>query len=143
MARLTIGQASRSSGYSKSTLSRACKEGKISFTREGNTILIEQSELDRIFPAKQDATPRQNVLSNGANNASQPLGTSAEIAALRVELEMTKAALEREREAVAREREIADGLTRQLDTVTRLITDARPQVEADRPRRGFRWPWKS
>lgn len=143
MARLTIGQASRSSGYSKSTISRACKEGRISWEKDGNTILIDQSELDRVFPAKRDATPRQNVLSNGANIAAQPPGTDAEIAALRAELKAAHEMLERERQAVAREREIAEALTRQLDTVTRLITDARPQVEAAPPRRGFRWPWQS
>lgn len=136
MARLTIGQASRSSGYSKSTISRACKEGKISFTREGNTILIEQSELDRVFPAKRDATPRQNVLSNESNITTQPLGTDGEITALRAELEAAKQMLDRERQFI-------EILKDQLDTMKRLIPDNRPQVEAAPPRRGFRWPWQS
>jgi len=136
MARLTIGQASRSSGYSKSTISRACKEGKISFTREGNTILIEQSELDRVFPAKRDATPRQNVLSNESNITTQPPGTDGEITALRAELEAAKQMLDRERQFI-------EILKDQLDTMKRLIPDNRPQVEAAPPRRGFRWPWQS
>lgn len=143
MARLTIGQASRSSGYSKSTISRACKEGRISFTREGNTILIEQSELDRVFPAKRDATPPQNVLSNESNIAAQPTGTALEMALLQQEVNALRAALDRERQAVEREREISDNLARQMEALSRLITDARPQVEAAPPRRGFRWPWQS
>lgn len=108
----------------------------MSFTREGNTILIEQSELDRVFPAKRDATPRQNVLSNESNIAAQPPGTDGEITALRAELEAAKQMLDRERQFI-------EILKDQLDTMKRLIPDNRPQVEAAPPRRGFRWPWQS
>lgn len=134
MARLTIGQASKATGFSKSTISRACKEGRLSCEREGNTVLIDRSELLRVFPAKQDETPSRDVSHNGQNIAPQHLGTSSEIAVLQAELKAAREALDREREAVAREREIGEALTRQLDTMTRLIADSRPQ-------RRFRWPW--
>lgn len=134
MATLTIGQASKLTGFSKSTISRACKEHKLSFTREGNTVLIERSELLRLFPVKQAGTPSRDVSQNGKNIAPQHVETSVELAVLRAELAAAQDALVREREAVAREREIGENLTRQLDAMTRLIADSRPQ-------RRFRWPW--
>ena len=58
----SIGQAATATGKSKSTISRAIKNGRISAIRSDNgTYIIEPSELHRVFSAIADnssATPK-------------------------------------------------------------------------------------
>jgi len=56
---LTLGQASKTVGKSKPTISKAIKDGKLSAQKVDGVYQIEPSELLRVFPAisPQDSTP--------------------------------------------------------------------------------------
>lgn len=99
MAGLTLSQAAKASGKSKSTLSRAIKVGRLSATRldDGN-FSIDSAELFRAYPA----TPKNPYDERPIEQNATP--TSAE---LQSRVSMLEQLLEKEREAVAREREIS------------------------------------
>ena len=77
----SIGEAAKAVGVSKSTLSRAIKNGRISATRlEGGSYSIDPAELHRVYPpvaratvadAKSDATrnPEENPSATGVLQA--------------------------------------------------------------------------
>jgi TolA-binding protein len=61
---LTLGQAAKAASVSKSTLSRAIKEGRMSATRkEDGAYTIDPSELFRVYPAKS-ATDKTTVVND-------------------------------------------------------------------------------
>jgi len=68
---LTLGQAAKQSGVSKTAISRAIKSGRLSATRsESGDYQIDPAELFRVYPAsvnlntqtEQDATPKDATL---------------------------------------------------------------------------------
>jgi hypothetical protein len=68
---LTLGQAAKQSGVSKTAISRAIKSGRLSATRsESGDYQIDPAELFRVYPAsvnrdtqtEQDATPKDAAL---------------------------------------------------------------------------------
>jgi phage terminase Nu1 subunit (DNA packaging protein) len=72
---MTLGEASRQSGVSKGTLSKAIKTGKLSATRrEDKTWSIDTAELARYFEANQHRFPAGNA-------ESDPLETIPELRA--------------------------------------------------------------
>lgn len=91
-AELSLSQAAKATGKSKSTINRAIKNGKLSAMRhEDGTYSIAASELFRAFPSGTQ---------NGSEWASaQPADTTDGTAAVRVEA--LEAALQREREVNA------------------------------------------
>ena len=103
----TLGQASRTSGKAKSTLSRDIKIGKLSAARQENgQLLIDPAELARVYK------------SNGSNthqkNEPVPLGETL-FERLLAEKDARIAALEADKE----------DLRRRLDQATALLTDQR------------------
>lgn len=86
---LTIGEAAQQTGKSKSTLSRAIKQGKISASRnDDGSFSIEPAELFRVYKRAYDATAE--TAKNTKNDAPRnPIATpekDIEIATLRAEL---------------------------------------------------------
>jgi hypothetical protein len=66
---LTIGQAARAAGRSKSTVWRDIKSGKVSATRNSNgTVSIDPAELARVY-----SEPSGNGSGDGA---TKPAGTA-------------------------------------------------------------------
>lgn len=57
MKLLTLGEASKMTGKSKPTISKAIKDGKISANKVDGVFQIEVSELLRVYPAKADTSP--------------------------------------------------------------------------------------
>lgn len=124
MAGLSLSQAAKAAGRSKSTIGRAIKSGKLSAVRnDDDTFSIDPAELFRVFPR--------------TDSESVPLGQDGtgveqqEIKALRAELE-TEKALRNAAELLAEER------ARHIDDLRRMLPPpaAAPAV-ADRPAR----PW--
>lgn len=67
--KLSLSAAAREAGKSKSTISRAIKEGRLSaHPTEKGSYEIEPSELFRAFPR----TPSQPVVSNSAQPPAEP-----------------------------------------------------------------------
>ena len=120
---LSLSQAAKLTGKSKSTINRAIKTGKLSAARhEGGSYSIDPAELARAF----DVEPPEGAKRRDA----EPDGTRLleRIAAL-------EAMLNREREISADLKEDRDRWRQQA---TALLTDQRPT----RPIRIRWWPWR-
>lgn len=139
MASLTLSQAAKASGKSKSTLSRAIKMGRLSATRldDGN-FSIDPAELFRAYPATSNNPYDERPIEQGATPVP---------AELQSRISMLELLLEKEREAVAREREISADLKEDRDRwrqqAASLLADLRPQLAEPAPpaRRRAWWPF--
>lgn len=131
MADLSLSQAARLTGRSKSTIGRAIKAGRLSATRnEDGTFGINPAELLRAFP--QDAPEPAPQRSTGGS------GDRDETAELRARLAVAEAlAEERARALEAAERNLAD-LRRMLPLSAPILAPAPAPATADRPARP-RW----
>ncbi|AZY96046.1 hypothetical protein EOJ32_19845 (plasmid) [Paracoccus sp. Arc7-R13] len=93
MAGLTLSQASRALGKSKSTLNRAIKTGRLSATRnEDGTFSINPAELYRAFPEPSRNTLPERPKEPDRTTVPDDLGSR---------ISLLQQLLEREREAVA------------------------------------------
>lgn len=122
MPELSLSQAAKLTGKSKSTINRAIKSGRLSATRhEDGTYSIDPTELVRAF----DLEPPEGA----KRRDEEPDGTRLveRIAALEAML--------------SREREISDDLKEDRDRwrqqATALLTDQRPTTTALKW-----WPWR-
>ena len=80
----TLGQAAKATGKSKSTISKALKNGTISAEKGVNgAFKIDPSELHRVFPANS-IKERQQVTEN---TTKEHLETAVKLAQLEVRLE--------------------------------------------------------
>ena len=131
MAKLSLGQAAKLAGTSKTTLSRMLARGEISGTQRADSVWeIDASEIARVVDLKK--TPgRGRKVEAKAGAWVDPAPDAVDLAVLRVQLEAARERLaeavereqraeERAAEALRREREAADRLTR-------LIEDQRPR----------------
>lgn len=139
MAGLTLSQAAKASGKSKSTLSRAIKMGRLSANRldDGN-FSIDPAELFRVYPATLNNPYDERPIEQGAT----PVPTE-----LQNRISMLELLLEKEREAVTREREISADLKEDRDRwrqqAASLLADLRPGLAESTPqgRRRAWWPF--
>ena len=123
MAQLTLGQAAKRVGKSKSTLTRAIQNGKLSAQRQhDNSYGIDPAELFRVWPAtgaqQSEDAPHET-----------PEATQGDTAAvLQVKVEMLEAQVERERDTV-------EDLRRRLDRAEeRVFALSAPQATSETPK---------
>jgi len=146
MVGLTLSQAAKASGKSKSTLSRAIKMGRLSATRldDGN-FSIDPAELFRAYPATSNNPYDERPIEQGATVVSAAL--QSRISMLELLLEKEREAVAREREISAREREISADLKEDRDRwrqqAASLLADLRPQLAEPAPpaKRRAWWPF--
>lgn len=137
MGGLTLSQAAKASGKSKSTLSRAIKTGRLSATRldDGN-FSIDPAELFRVYPATATTPYDERPTERNATPASSELQRH---------IRLLEQLLEKERDTLAREREVAADLKEDRDRwrqqATSLLADQRPKPMASKRRHGW-WPWR-
>mgnify|MGYP002714412128 CR=1 FL=1 len=127
---LSLSAAAKEVDRSKSTLSRAIKEGRLSAVRcEDGSYRIDLAELYRVFPAPVP----QPTASNTTQPASERDGT------LRMQVEAAERERDREREERNREREqmqaTIDDLRTRLDRAESRIAGLLPAP----PIRQGRW----
>jgi|TARA_R110002020_G_C16309517_1_gene773713 excisionase family DNA binding protein len=117
---MTLGQAAKAVGKSKSTLTRAIHSGRLSAKRlEDRSYQIDPAELSRVFQVSPFET------GTVAHHAPPESNTEELPAVLRVKLEAAEAAL-------GRERELNDDLTRRLDRAEeRVLMLSAPQTAGD------------
>lgn len=122
MPELSLSQAAKLTGRSKSTINRAIKTGKISATRhEDGSYSIDPGELSRAFKLEpQEGSERSDTAPDGTR--------------LLERIEALEAMLNREREIAADLKEDRDRWRQQA---TALLTDQRPTSSALRW-----WPWR-
>jgi excisionase family DNA binding protein len=129
MPGLSLREAAREAGVSKSTIFRAIQRGRLSATRDDDgNFSIEASELFRVYP------PRNSAERVGDGSAGQ--GAPAdETPVLKVEIEGLRAQLATMREVTDDMKAQRDSWQRQAETAQRLLVDQRPAL-----RRGlFGW----
>ena len=124
MPELSLSQAAKLAGKSKSTINRAIKTGKLSAARhEDGSYSIDPAELSRAF----DMEP----LERSKRSGEEPDGTR-----LLERIEALEAMLNREREISADLKEDRDRWRQQA---TALLTDQRPAPTTF----SKLWPWKT
>lgn len=128
MTKLSLGQAAKLAGVSKSTISRALKSGHLSYSAKSSAgYEIEPSELFRVFPAKHQGTVASSP-NDAARNTHETPVLEAQLDAARQQLrdrEDTIADLRRRLDEADKERREAQA------RVVNLLSDQRPA------RRGF------
>lgn len=136
----TLGEAAKAAGFSKPTLSRAIKNGKLSAKRlDDGSYSIDAAELERWKDAnghrnsavKRIATPNETPVTPHETNTLQ-----AEVEKLRAQIQ----ADQRERgfleQRIEDLKERAERAERKEDQLHALLVDLRPQTAAE-PRKGF------
>lgn len=129
--KLTLNTAAKEAGVSKSTLSEALRNGRLSAEKDDRgRYQIDPAELFRVFPKTgldEQLEPKPNGNANRENR-----GLEQEVEALHRQIESLT--LEREREREQLSDQIAD-LRRRLDqesqerrSLTAMITDQRAQA---------------
>lgn len=123
MPELSLSQAAKLTGKSKSTINRAIKTGKLSATRhDDGSYSIDPAELSRVFNLEPDKGAEKHDV--------EPDGTR-----LIGHIEALEAMLNREREISADLKEDRDRWRQQA---TALLTDQRSSTTT-----GFKWwPWR-
>lgn len=119
--KLTLGQASKETGVSKATLSRALKSGKISGDKQSDgSFKIDPAELFRVFP--------RNSSNNPAMKQSATHNETPETDIKMVQLEAENKALKRENELLQAQiddlRQDRDDWKKQA-AVVQLVADMR------------------
>jgi hypothetical protein len=138
----TLGEATKATGLSKTSLHRAIKSGRISATKtDSGSYEIDPAELHRVFPvaANRNSSDDPDLGQGGTRKISTETGV------LRRELELLREERERERGQLS---EQIDDLKRRLDQaeqerrekdrqLTALLTDQREQQEPEPQRRSW------
>lgn len=121
---LTLGQAAKHTGLSKSTISRAISSGKLSVvSRDSGSYSIDPAELFRVFP------------SNGSNNTQLERSATQyetpvqhqDTAALIAEIAGLKAVILKLEDQIADLKQQRDGWQEQAHSSQRLLVDMRPK----------------
>jgi excisionase family DNA binding protein len=136
----TLGEAAKVAGFSKPTLSRAIKKGRLSARRlDDGSYSIDAAELERWKDANGH---RNSSVKRIATPAEKPV-TPPETNALQAEVEQLRAQVQadqRERgfleQRIEDLRERAERAERKEDQLHALLSDLRPQAPAA-PRKGF------
>ena len=135
VARLSLGQAAKQVGKSKTTLTRAINAGRLSAERqEDGSYLIDVAELGRVYP---ETVPRDPPRDTSVTPLSDPLtAATVELAELRVRVAM-------QADQLARERDANDDLRRRLDRAEERVLAITAERKPSETRRGLLgWLWK-
>lgn len=143
MAKISISEASRLTGKNRSTLHRHIKSGKLSKIMDGDTPVIDTSELVRVYPSfkapvavQHNAVVLQNSDMRQVATGIDTVNATAEIEILRLKLQHAEEKISteenRRRESEHREREAREEITRLLNIVEKqtYLLNAAPGQEA-------------
>ena len=128
MAKLTLIEAARLYGKSRSTLYRHARKGKLSAEKrtrgDRDTYVVDMAELVRAY----GEPPAGDVAGDGASSTPATPGTAllqAEIVALTERLAASQREVADKGEQLAAERELGVWLRGQVEATQRLLTDRR------------------
>lgn len=129
---LSLVQAAKVSGKSKSTINRSIKSGKLSAQRrDDGSYSIDPAELFRVFPKEPKEPP--------VVESKEPIGTpSVSEEVLRVTVHMLEAQLEREKETVADLRKRLDRSEDRVLALSHQLEKHDPEGSKGSPKWGFR-----
>ena len=148
---LSLGQAAKLTGTSKTTLTRAIRAGRLSATRcDGGSYLIDPAELSRVYTVTP-ATPETVAATGGVvhratveRDPNAPPDMTARLAALDAEVRLLRELLDEVKANRDELRADRDGLRTDRDSLREqllLLTDQRAAPADERPawRRLFGW----
>jgi len=116
----TLGEASKATGRSKSTISKAIKSGRISANKgETGAFAIDPSELHRVYPATVESEQNRTLQTPKVNSRDDGL-----IRELQARLEATQERLTDKETVISDLREDRDRWRQQA---TALLEDKRPR----------------
>ena len=116
---LSLSEAAKTAGVSKSTIWRACKAGRVSFKRtDTGEFQIDAAELHRVFPFH--ATGGNGKMNHHATGVAQ-----TEMAILEARIAALKDMAELMREQLEDVRKDRDAWRAQAEANQRLVADAR------------------
>lgn len=138
----TIGQAAKATGRSKSLISKAIKDGKISATRVGTTptspMEIDASELFRVYPMlltqEYKVVQRQETPKEQRNHDAIALTTALEI--VKVERKYQDEKIEDLKEQLKEAKENAEEYRQELKSTERKLIGVLEKVQPA-PRKKF------
>src|SRR5687767_12935696 len=105
MSGLSLREAAKEAGVSKSTILRAVKSGRLSAARtDDGGYAIDPAELFRVYPAEDRATRQDRIRNDGAGQGA----SAEEIANLRIQTGVLEAQLAALKEVLASERRRAE-----------------------------------
>ena len=130
---LTLAEAAKSAGRSKSALLRSIKAGRLSAERDALTgaWLIDPAELHRLYQPVSEAVP------GAANGAPHTTRDTPEMVELRARL---NDALDQIQDLRRQRDQAQDRLAAAQERIAALLTDQRTAPPAP-PRRAW-WPWR-
>lgn len=121
---LTLGQAAKHTGLSKSTISRAISSGKLSvISKETGSYSIDPSELFRVFPRNSSSNSNMERLATHNETPVQHHDTAALIA----EIAGLKAVILKLEDQIVDLKQQRDGWQEQAQSSQRLLVDMRPK----------------
>lgn len=122
MGAIGLAEAARLTGKNQSTIHRAMKLGRLSYTKnDASERRIDVAELERVFGIKKNAGLR-SLSGNGASPASMRASVQSNDTH-GLESERVIAA---QRETIARQDATIADLRHRLDSLMGLLTDRRP-----------------
>ena len=131
--KLTLGQAAKTAGRSKGTLSRALNSGTIAGTKgENGRWRIDPAELSRWMDA--NPVPKRSENRNGTPHETPGNGTSSEVTMLREQIGRLTAERDRERGQLVDQ---IEDLRRRLDGAEAERTKLQAVLTDQRGRRGL------
>ena len=129
---LTLGQAARKTGKSKSVISKALNTGVVSYiSKDTSGYKIDPAELFRVFPEKKQEDSSQNP---EKERLSTPVNTNENIA-LKKEIQLL-------REQISDLKEDRNHWRDQAERTSLLLTDRR-EIQPEKPIEGplNLWQW--
>jgi len=124
---LTLGQAAKHTGLSKSTISRAIASGRLSVVSKGTgSYSIDPAELFRVFPSNSSDNAQLERSATRIETPEQP-AQHHDTAALIAEIAGLKAVILKLEDQIADLKQQRDGWQEQAQSSQRLLVDMRPK----------------
>ena len=139
MALVGLKRASELTGKNQSTIHRAMKAGRLSYSLgESGERLLDTSELTRLFPLKSDDDGLRNHAAAEQRNDTQAADLRERLLFMQQRID----ALEADKTDLRAERDRLLSVIETQAQQVKLLTDQRPPAQADTARRRRWWSWK-
>ena len=139
MALVRLKRASELTGKNQSTIHRAMKAGRLSYSLgDSGERLLDTSELTRLFPLKSDDDGMRNDASGELRNDTQATEWRERLAFMQQRID----ALEADKTDLRAERDRLLSVIETQAQQVRQLTDQRPAAQPDAARRRRWWSWK-
>ena len=139
MALVGLKRASELTGKNQSTIYRAMKAGRLSYSLgESGERLLDTSELTRLFPLKSDDDGLRNHALGEQRNDTQAAELRERLAFMQQRVD----ALEADKTDLRAERDRLLSVIETQAQQVKLLSDQRPAAQPDAARRRRWWSWK-